>query len=212
MTPLETWLARHWRAAADRVFLIGSTPWEVDDALVEFGFVAGPFESEDALGFAATGAGSRSGPLTGRMLQLGKIGRGTGAGWYRYPGGGGKVEDPIVADLALEEAHFGGLMRTDYDAGEIVDRIVHALVCAGVDAVVRGLARTGAEVDAAAVVACGFPATRGGPLCEADSIGVPNVIARLDELAKEDPCVWWVPDLLRHRTEPRARLSTLVNA
>jgi 3-hydroxyacyl-CoA dehydrogenase len=40
------------------------------------------------------------------MIELGKLGRKTSAGWYRYPGGGGKVEDPIVADLAIEEAHF----------------------------------------------------------------------------------------------------------
>ena len=131
-------LSACWFHTAEAIFMDGSTPWEVDEALVAFGFAAGPFEMQDALGLdvvdriirerGAAELPRRDVPLRARMLELGKLGRKTGAGWYRYPGGGGKVDDPIVADLALEECHMEGRARQDYDAGAIVERMRAALV------------------------------------------------------------------------------------
>jgi 3-hydroxyacyl-CoA dehydrogenase len=42
-------LARY-REAADTVFMDGSTPWEVDEAMVEFGYAMGPYEAQDLSG------------------------------------------------------------------------------------------------------------------------------------------------------------------
>jgi 3-hydroxyacyl-CoA dehydrogenase len=93
--------------------------------MVEFGYAMGPYEAQDLSGLDIAYANRqrqaptrdpnrRYIPIADRMIELGKLGRKTSAGWYRYPGGGGKVEDPIVADLAIEEAHFAGITRTDY--------------------------------------------------------------------------------------------------
>ncbi|WP_245189044.1 3-hydroxyacyl-CoA dehydrogenase family protein [Mameliella alba] len=167
----DTLAERLWmpfRNAAEAVFLHGSTPWEVDEAMEEFGFAAGPFEIEDRIGLdlawarRKAGEGAQDLPILVRMMELGKLGRKTGAGWYRYPGGNGKVDDPIVADLALEEAHFHRLERGDYTPDQIRERLLVALVSAARDLQAEGLAAS--DIDAVSVEALGFPADRGGVL------------------------------------------------
>jgi len=196
------------------VLLTGSTPWEVDEAMVGFGFAMGPFESEDIVGLDVTrlpdeGASpGRSVPLARRMLELGKLGRKSGAGWYRYPGGGGKVEDPIVADLALEEARFAGLDRDDYDAGQIVERIVLAMIAAAGTLLDDGTTRDAERIDAVSVGGTGFPSARGGLVGHADALGIDHVVARLDTLAAEDAALWSAGSALREcaaRGVPLAR-------
>jgi 3-hydroxyacyl-CoA dehydrogenase len=118
-------------------FLLGSNPWEVDEAMVDFGFEQGPFEVQDHIGLDLVYAhvdwrslDYNAEPwalIPKRIFELGKLGKKAGAGWYRYPGSGGKVEDPIVADLALEEAYFAKLDRADFDKEVIKSRILKAI-------------------------------------------------------------------------------------
>ena len=39
-----------YRDAADAVLLEGSTPWEIDKAMVDFGYAMGPYETQDLSG------------------------------------------------------------------------------------------------------------------------------------------------------------------
>ena len=203
-------LRRRYHEAADTVFMDGSTPWEVDEAMEDFGFALGPYAARDLAGLDTEtpprDPARRAIPLLGRMLELGKLGRKTGAGWYRYPGGGGRVEDPIVADLALEESHFEGRTRTDYDADAIRERLLLALAAEAV-AILETGALTAARIDALAVANLGFPDDEGGPLTWADRIGAAGVLRRLDALSAEDPVAWQVPALLRRRAAKGARLT-----
>lgn len=193
-------VARYYEAA-DTVFMDGSTPWEVDEAMVDFGFEMGPFEAQDLAGLdqvrstAPLAPGRRHIPLVSRMYELGKLGKKTGAGWYRYPGGNGKVEDPIVADLALEESHFAGRARTDYAPWQIQERLVLALINAAAEVLDDGGAMD--EIDAACVSRLGFPEAKGGPLRYADKLGVMVILRRLDALSAEDPMAWKASPALR---------------
>ena len=200
-------LARY-REAADTVFMDGSTPWEVDDAMVEFGYAMGPYEAQDLSGLDIAYANRqrqaptrdpnrRYIPIADRMIELGKLGRKTSAGWYRYPGGGGKVEDPIVADLAIEEAHFSGVTRTDYSGQEIRQRIVLAMINEAADILDAGIAQSAGDIDLVTVFGYGFPRWRGGLMHYADSLGVEKIVAQLEILAQEDPIAWKVSPLLR---------------
>ncbi|SNS93962.1 3-hydroxyacyl-CoA dehydrogenase family protein [Antarctobacter heliothermus] len=174
-----------FRDAAEAVFLHGSTPWEVDEALEDFGFAQGPFEAEDSLGLDLAWArqGADVSPILKRMMELGKLGRTAGAGWYRYPGGGGKVDDPIVADLALEEAHFHRLTRVDYGAEDIRDRLLAALVLAAVALVQEGAAEE--EINRASVEGLGFPADQGGVLVWARTLGIAKLRAMVRSVRDE---------------------------
>ncbi len=199
-------LARY-REAADAVFMDGSTPWEVDEAMVEFGYAMGPYEAQDLSGLDIAHANRRRQdatrdpnrryvPIADRMVQLGKLGRKAGAGWYRYPGGGGKVEDPIVADLAIEEAHLAGITRTDYPAEEIRERLVLAMINEAADILHEGIAQSAMDIDLVTVFGYGFPRWRGGLMHHADTIGAKAIVGKLEELAKEDPVAWKINPLL----------------
>ena len=193
-------LARY-REAADTVFMDGSTPWEVDDAMVEFGYAMGPYEAQDLSGLDIAHANRRRQdttrdpkrryiPIADRMVELGKLGRKTGAGWYRYPGGGGKVDDPIVADLALEEAHMAGITRCDYSPDEIRRRLLLAMINEAAAIMEAGIAQSAADIDLVTVFGYGFPRWRGGLMHFADSLGATDILHGLEELAREDPVVW----------------------
>ena len=200
-------LARY-REAADTVFMDGSTPWEVDEAMVAFGYAMGPYEAQDLSGLDIGHANRRRQdanrdpnrryiPLGDRMVELGKLGRKTGAGWYRYPGGGGKVEDPIVADLALEEAHFAGITRTDYSAEQIRERLLLAMINEAADILGEGVAASARDIDLVTVFGYGFPRWRGGLMHYADTLGVAQIVAQLETLAQEDPVAWKISPVLR---------------
>ena len=200
-------LARY-REAADTVFMDGSTPWEVDEAMVAFGYAMGPYEAQDLSGLDIAHANRqrqaptrdpnrRYIPIADRMIELGKLGRKTSAGWYRYPGGGGKVEDPIVADLAIEEAHFAKISRTDYSGQEIRQRLVLAMINEAADILHAGIAQSASDIDLVTVFGYGFPRWRGGLMHYADSLGVETIVAQLEVLAQEDPVAWKVSPLLR---------------
>ena len=151
-------------------FLIGSTPWEIDEAMVLYGFDLGPFELQDIIGLDVIYKGinwrlcePKKTPwmlIPKRMFELGKLGKKTGAGWYRYPGGGGKVDDPIVADLALEEAHFSGLERTDFEIHDIQDRLVTAFNQIGAEILSTETDCTVETLKALCAQYCGFPISK----------------------------------------------------
>ena len=212
-------LARY-REAADTVLMDGSTPWEIDAAMVEFGHAMGPYEAQDLSGLDIAHANRRRQdatrdpkrryiPIADRMVELGKLGRKTGAGWYRYPGGGGKVDDPIVADLALEEAHFAGITRTDYGFEEIRERLVLAMINEAADILHDGIAQSARDIDLVTVFGYGFPRWRGGLMHHADQMGAQHIVARLKSLAEEDPVAWAISPLLLKAAETGTPLAEM---
>ncbi|WP_370223058.1 3-hydroxyacyl-CoA dehydrogenase family protein [Pararhodobacter marinus] len=151
---------------AEALVFQGSTPWEVDAAAEAYGFALGPCAAQDLRGLDRARARHRvTGhdlPVLDRMVQEGRLGRKAGVGWYRYPGGGGRVIDPLIEDLAREEAHFAGFSPREIPESEIRRRLIGALIRAG-----HALRVEPAMVDLVSVLACGFPAAKGGVLFDA---------------------------------------------
>lgn len=124
-------------AEIEALALTAATPEEIDSALAAAGFAPGPFEAQDLAGIDTCLAARRAVfarhpgppelPLVARAVAEGRLGRKVGVGWYRYPGGGGKVEDPLVEDMATEEARFAGLPRAALDADAIRARVLAVL-------------------------------------------------------------------------------------
>ncbi|MBO6552713.1 MAG: enoyl-CoA hydratase/isomerase family protein [Roseitalea sp.] len=193
-------LARY-REAADTLLMDGTNPWELDEAMVEFGYAMGPYEAQDLSGLDIAHANrKRQGatrdpdrryiPIGDRMVAEGRLGKKAGVGWYRYPGGGGKIVDPLIEDLVREEAHFAKVERCSFTDDEIRHRLVLAMINEAADILAEGIAQSAADIDLVTVFGYGFPRWRGGLMHYADTLGVDAIVADLRALEAEDPIAW----------------------
>lgn len=142
-----------WRAADDLV-LRGATPWEIDEDMEEAGFAIGPYAAQDqdgldrALALRRLLAPNDTNPILPRAFAEGRIGRALGWGWYRYPGGGGRVIDPLIEDLAREEARFARIAPVPMTRPAALAQL-RQVVCSEM----RALALAGVAPDAVALAA-----------------------------------------------------------
>ena len=114
-----------WRAC-ERLVYLHTTPWELDEALVAWGYGMGPFEAQDLVGLDTVLTARRADqvtPVLARMVAEGRLGKRFGWGYYRYPGGGGAVIDPLIEDLIAEEAWFAKVTRTEIPGDALVVRL-----------------------------------------------------------------------------------------
>ncbi|MBS0126004.1 3-hydroxyacyl-CoA dehydrogenase family protein [Thetidibacter halocola] len=160
--------------AAEALALSGAVPWELDEALVAAGFAAGPFERQDEDGVDTCLARRRArlqamAPVVPRMVAEGRLGRKGGVGWYRYPGGGGRVVDPLIEDLVREEAWFAGVSQRSIPADEALGRVTLALMEQAATCALDGADPQ--VLDRVAVLGIGYPARLGGPLAQAVALG-----------------------------------------
>ena len=200
-------ILQRYREEADALLMDGVTPWELDEAMVEFGYAMGPYETQDLSGLdiafanrrrqdATRDPNRRYVPIADRMVSEGRLGRKAGVGWYRYPGGG-KVVDPLVEDLIRKEAHLAGIERRDYGADEIRHRLLHAAINEAACILDEGIAEKAADIDLVTVHGYGFPRHQGGLMHYADQLGPANILAALNELAEEDAIVWRPSDVIK---------------
>ena len=153
MTPSEAMLHALWRVSEQLMFW-HVAPWELDEIIEAKGFPKGPCAMQDAIGLDQIAAARPVSdlPVLSRMVAEGRLGRKVGWGFYRYPGGGGAVIDPLLEDLILEEAWFAKAERSDLPVEEVALRTEVGLLNAGL-----GLGLTLAEVDHCASAAFGYP-------------------------------------------------------
>jgi 3-hydroxyacyl-CoA dehydrogenase len=114
---------------AEQVMLHHTNPWELDEALEQFGYGTGPCVAQDHVGLDKVLGRQprRPCPILPRMVAEGRHGKLAGVGYYRYPGGGGAVIDPLIEDLIREEAWFGKVERVELDDTELVARMNEGL-------------------------------------------------------------------------------------
>ena len=186
------------RLAVDDLLLDGANPWELDEAMVAYGFSMGPNEAQDLVGLDVAYARRKTKVrdpqrryvlISDRMVQEGRLGRKVGVGWYRYPGGGGKVIDPLVEDLCREEAHFARVERRDFTDAEICERIVLAMIHEACEILGEGQGSV-AQINALSEVYLGMSPAQGGLMRMADQIGAEVILTGFKVLAQADPVTW----------------------
>lgn len=173
----------------------GAVPEAVDAALRSFGFAMGPFAVYDFSGIdVAWGvqlhhptlgdtAGRRT-PLLARLVEAGRLGQKTGAGWYRYePGSRVPVPDAEVLELVAARSRERGVARRRIDAAEIVTRCLHAIVNEACGTMEDGLVDRGEDIDVIWMEGFGFPRALGGPLAWADRVGLLTLCADMQTMA-----------------------------
>jgi 3-hydroxyacyl-CoA dehydrogenase/enoyl-CoA hydratase/3-hydroxybutyryl-CoA epimerase/3-hydroxyacyl-CoA dehydrogenase/enoyl-CoA hydratase/3-hydroxybutyryl-CoA epimerase/enoyl-CoA isomerase len=159
----------------------------IDKAAVEFGMPMGPIAVMDLVGLdtvlaitrvMAEGYPDRAepSPLLATMVQAGRLGRKSGAGFRSHPAKGARpVEEPSVHDLLA--AH-----RLDGDAKSrqsIADRLFLPMLLEAIRVLDQEIVRDPADIDRGVKLGLGFPASRGGILAWCDTEGAGAIMGRL---------------------------------
>ena len=173
----------------------GASVSQIDNALTAFGMPVGPFGMQDIAGIdvgwrirqylKSVGKTRAEGPQSAvpdRLYELGRYGQKTNAGWYKYePGSRTRIADPVVEEIAADEARKRGTARRAIPDEEIIARITTALANEGARVLEDGFAIRASDIDVVYVHGFGFPRHRGGPMFYADTVGLPTVLARVQE-------------------------------
>ena len=198
-------LARY-REVADVIMIDGSTPSDIDAAMVAFGYPMGPYMAQDLAGLDIAYANrKRLAPtrdpnrryvkIADRLVEAGRLGRKTGLGWYQYENGAA-ITDRNVEAIVLDEATRAGIVRKAYPKSEIIERLVTAMINEGFDILNEGVAASATDIDLVLVHGYGYPRWRGGLMHTAYSIGLTEVLDRVRRYAHEDPMLWSPSPLL----------------
>lgn len=188
----------------------GASVPQIDNALTGFGYPVGPFGMQDIAGIdvgwrirqflKSIGKTRAEGPQSAvpdRMYEMGRYGQKTGAGWYRYePGSRARIADPVVEEVAAEEAAKRGVTRRTISDDEIITRIMTALANEGARVLDEGFAIRAGDIDVVYVHGFGYPRHRGGPMFYADTVGLPTVLRRLQDYRQQFGDYWRPSPLL----------------
>ena len=195
----------HYAREAQLCVIEGATPEQVDSAMEEWGMAMGPLAVFDLAGLdvgykARQGlpeserGDSRVFGVADALVEMGRLGQKTGAGFYRYdPETRQRTSDPEVHALIEREAAAHGVERREIGAREIVDRLLLALVNEGLNILDEGIAQRPGDIDVVYVYGYGFPAWRGGPMHYADATGLPQVHERVCEFRQRFGPENWTP-------------------
>ncbi|MFC4174933.1 3-hydroxyacyl-CoA dehydrogenase NAD-binding domain-containing protein [Microvirga sp. GCM10011540] len=189
-----------YRQQAEYLIEEGALPHEVDAAMEAFGFPMGPFAVSDLAGLDISWARrKRLAPtrdpreryvdVADRLCEAGRFGRKTGAGWYRYEGGK-RIPDPFVTELVEGASRRRGLTRRPISADEIQARIRAAIVNEASKILDEHIVERPLDVDVVMMHGYGYPAWRGGPLFEADRVGLQAILDKVTERAAQDGPGW----------------------
>ena len=164
----------------------GALPEQVDRVMVEFGYPVGPFTVNDMSGLdisyatrkrrAAADPKYRGLPITDRLVELGRLGQKTGAGWYRYqPNDRTPIVDPAVHEIIKTVVGELGTPQRSFSDEEVLKRLLFSSVNEACKILEEGKALRASDIDVMWLNGFGFPRYRGGLMYWADQIGARQV-------------------------------------
>ncbi len=175
---------------AHRLLLEGATPAQIDRVLTDHGLAMGMFAVQDLAGIdigyliresrrEAIGHDPNYCKLGDELHALGRFGQKTMAGFYRYEGRE-RLDDPEVTALAERVAAELGIQRRTVSDQEILERCLFGLINEGIQLLDEGIALRSGDIDLVFINGYGFPNWRGGPMHEAECLGLDHLLARLE--------------------------------
>jgi 3-hydroxyacyl-CoA dehydrogenase/enoyl-CoA hydratase/3-hydroxybutyryl-CoA epimerase len=111
-----------------------------------------------------------------RMVELGRLGRKNGKGWYDYPEGGKKHLWPGLDDMFPRAA-------IQPDVEEVKERLLYRQLVECARCYEEGVLETVEDGDLGAIFGWGFAPWTGGPFSHMDTVGIGHVVAVLERLA-----------------------------
>ena len=173
-------MLRPYGKQSQLLLLEGATPEQVDKAMQDWGMAMGPLRVFDLAGLdvgykarQALSDAMKGDPQTYRvpdlLVEMGRLGQKSGAGFYTYDDNRQPIPDPAVDEIIERAASEFGIERRELSDEEIVDRLISALVDEGRKILDEGIAQRSGDIDVVYVYGYGFPVSRGGPMHYADS-------------------------------------------
>ncbi len=174
--------------AAEWLLLAGALPHEVDAALTGFGFRMGPFAMADLagndIGWRTRKSLGTTAIVADTICEMGRLGQKTGKGYYLYPEGARSgVRDAEIEALIERLSADQGFVRRSFTAEEILAHLLDPMVNEGARILEEGIAARPGDIDTIWINGYNWPAWRGGPMYWADTVGLPEIVARLDRAA-----------------------------
>jgi 3-hydroxyacyl-CoA dehydrogenase len=190
----------------------GALPEQVDKVMVDFGYPIGPFATADLSGLdigydsrqrrAAQIPNYRKMPIADAIVELGRLGQKTGAGWFRYEKGDRTPHpDPEVARIIKQKATEMGVEQRSFTDEEILRRLLFASVNEACKILEEGKAYRASDIDVMWLGGFGFPRYRGGLMYWADGIGVAEVYRQIQAWHQQYGERWAPAALLRRLAE-----------
>lgn len=213
-----------YREAANYLLEDGASPYQIDEAVREFGYPMGPFQVADLAGgdigwatrkrkAATRDPKARYVQIADRIAEKGWFGQKTQRGYYLYPQGARVGEqDPEVLAIVDAERQRAGVTPRSFSNAEIMRRYMAAMVNEGANVVREGIALRPLDVDVTFLYGYGFPRFRGGPMKWADMVGLDKILADIREFAKEDALFWTPSPLLVELVEKGENFESLNKA
>jgi 3-hydroxyacyl-CoA dehydrogenase len=160
----------------------GVSPARIDQVIKEkFGFAMGPFAVADLSGLDVYNFISQSEhgqplgriPIIAKLVERGRLGQKSGAGFFKYDKAVGKgrqpIPDPEVEHLIAQLAKDAGIApNPNVTDEEIIARCTRALAESGAELVRTGVALRPGDVDIVWIYGYGFPPHHGGPMWYAE--------------------------------------------
>jgi 3-hydroxyacyl-CoA dehydrogenase len=190
----------------------GATPAQVDKVLYDWGMAMGIFAVDDMAGIDVgwrvkqehkhhEKQGLREPLVLEKLVEMGRLGQKTGAGWYRYDEARKSIPDPGIEDLIAETARQAGIRRRTITAEEIIERCLYSMINEGARILEEGYALRASDIDTVYLTGYGFPSYRGGPMWYADTVGLKKVHERIQDFHRQFGELW----------EPAPLLARLAN-
>jgi 3-hydroxyacyl-CoA dehydrogenase len=179
-----------YRRHAEYLVEDGASPQHIDRALEDYGFAMGIFAVSDMSGLdiahamrqrraASRDPAERYSTIADRLVEGGRLGRKTGAGWYRYDENGGKQVDPAVTEIIDAVRRENGITPQDFTPEDIQQRLLAVMVNEAARILDEGIAASAADIDLVLVNGYGFPRVKGGPIHAANAAGLEGIVAEI---------------------------------
>ena len=187
--------------------LEGAMPQEIDGALEGWGMAMGPLAVSDLAGLDVgyrirkerklTGEAARNARIPDKIVEMGRHGQKTGAGYYKYDENRKRIVDPEIEALIRAEAEALQIKQRQIPADEIVERSLLRLANEGARILEEGIALRASDIDTMYLNGYGFPAWRGGPMWQVDNvIGVKKAAERIKAYEAKYGARWKIAPLL----------------